>query len=78
MNYVFEQVGHPRTSTFFLKLSQPLRKTNNGQNTLSYIEPSIQKSLPDFLKATKLLNIYEQHFLDKMKNKKTTYTATSD
>ena len=43
MNYVFEQAGHPKTSTkaSFLKLSQPLRKTNNGQNTLSYIEPNI-------------------------------------
>ena len=75
MNDVFKQTGHPSNNTraSLLKLDHPLRKTNHGQNTLSYIAPNIWYSLPDSLKATKGLNTYKRkvkkHFLDRMKNK---------
>ena len=46
-NDVLKQAGHPNTNTraSFLKQSQPLRKSNHGQNTLSFIAPNIWNSL---------------------------------
>ena len=40
---VFKATGHPNTNTgkFFLKLSQPLRKTNYRQKSLLHIAPTI-------------------------------------
>ena len=38
-----------RTSLF--KLGQPLRKTNHGQKSFSYVVTSIWNKLPDFLKT---------------------------
>ena len=35
------------TRNSFQKLSQPFRKTNQGQNSLSYIGPSVWNKLPD-------------------------------
>ena len=42
MNDVFKQTGHPNPNTrvSFLKLNQPLRKTNHEQKALSYILPN--------------------------------------
>ena len=74
MNDVFKPAGHPITNTraSFLKLIQPLRNTNYGQKTLSYLAPNIWNSLPVSLKATEGLNTYKhkmkKHFLNRMKN----------
>ena len=57
-NDVLKQDGHANTNTraSFLKQSQPLRKSNHWQNTLSFIAPNSWNSLTDSLKATKDLN----------------------
>ena len=74
INDVFIPAGHPITNTTasFLKLIQPLRNTNYGQKTLSYLAPNICNSLPVSLKATEGLNTYKhkmkKHFLNRMKN----------
>ena len=74
MNDVLKPAGHPITNTraSFLKLIQPLRNTNYGQKTLSYLAPNIWNSLPVSLKATEGLNTYKhkmkKHFLNRMKN----------
>ena len=43
MNDVFQPAGQPNTTTraSLLKLNQPLRITNHGQNNISYIAPNI-------------------------------------
>ena len=43
MNDVFQPAGQPNTTTraSLLKLNQPLRITNHGQNNNSYIAPNI-------------------------------------
>ena len=74
MKDVSKQTGHPNTNAgvSFLKLNQPLRKTNHGQKTLSYMTPNIWSNQQDSLKATKGLYTFKQKikkFLDKMKNK---------
>ena len=54
MNDVFKLADQNTTATrtSLFKLSQPLRKTNHGQKSLSYVAPSIWNKLPDFLKTT--------------------------
>ena len=61
MNDVFKPSGHPNTNTraSFIKLDQPLRNTNHGQKTLSYMAPYIWNSIPVSLEATEGLNIYK-------------------
>ena len=58
MNDVFKQAGHLNTSTrtSFLKLNQPLRKSNHEQRTLFYVAPNIWNNLPIFSKTAKGLN----------------------
>ena len=58
MNDVFKLVGQSTatTRTSFFKLSQPLRKTNHGQKSLSYVAPSIWNKLPEFLETTVNVN----------------------
>ena len=53
MNDAFKLAGQNTTATrtSLLKLTQPLRKTNHGQKSLSYVAPSIWNILPDFLKT---------------------------
>ena len=48
-NNIFKPAGHPNTNTktSFLKLNQPLRKTNHGQKALSYLAQNIWNSLPN-------------------------------
>ena len=50
-----KQAGYPNTNTrtTFLKLNQPLRKTNHEQKTLFCIASNIWNNLPDFSKAAK-------------------------
>ena len=74
MNDVFKPVGNSSTNTraSFIKLIQPLRNTNYGQKTPSYLAPNTWNSLPVSLKATDGLNTYKdkikKNFLSKIKN----------
>ena len=58
MNDVFKPAGQPNTITKapLLKLNQPSRRTNHGQNNISYIAPIIWNNLPNSLKTTDNLN----------------------
>ena len=82
MNDVFEQAGQPNTPTraSLLKLNQPLRRTNQGQNNISYIAPIIWYNLPNSLKTTNNLNTYKhrvkEHFFTKQEMRQTIYIAT--
>ena len=73
MNDVFKPAGQPSTTTraSLLKLNQPLRRTNHGQN-ISYIAPIIWNNLPNSLKTTDNLNTYKhrvkEHFFHKIRN----------
>ena len=74
MNDVFELAGQKTTATriSLFRLSQPLRKTNHGQKSLSYVALSIWNKLPDFLKTTDNVNTYKnrvkKHFFQRMNN----------
>ena len=61
MNGVFEPAGQPNTTTraSLLKLNQPLRRTNHGQNNISYIVSIIWNNLPKSIKTTDNLNTYK-------------------
>ena len=52
------------------RLTQPFRKTNLGQNSISYIGPSVWNALPDNLKQSKTLNAFKhnlkRYYLDKL------------
>ena len=49
MNDVLKLAGQNTTPTrtYLFKLSQPLRKTNHKQRSLSYVAPCIWNKLPD-------------------------------
>ena len=70
MNDVFKTAGQPNTTTkaSLLKLNQPLRRTNHGQNIITYIGPIIWNNLPNSLKTTGNLNTYKhsvkEHFFN--------------
>ena len=59
MNGVFKPAGQNTTvtRTSLFKLSQPLRKTNHGEKSLSYVASNIWNKLPDFLKTTMCLTL---------------------
>ena len=61
---VFKQAGHLNIlpKAFFHNLSQPLRKTNQGQNIIPYITFNIWDSLSATLKATMGLNNDKKRF----------------
>ena len=61
MNDVFKPTSQNATATktFLFKFSEPLRKTNHGQNSLSYVAPSIGNKLPDFLKTAENVSTYK-------------------
>ena len=58
MNDVFKPAGQPNTTTrvSLLKLNQSLRRTNHGQNNISYIAPIIWNNLPNSLITIDNLN----------------------
>ena len=68
MSDVFKPAGQPSSTTraSLMKLSQPLRITNHGQNNISYIAPVIWNNLPNSLKTIGNLNAYKhrvkEHF----------------
>ena len=53
MNDVLKQHGNLNTNTraSFLKLHQPLQKSNHRQNAIAYVAPNIWNSLNDYLKG---------------------------
>ena len=65
-----EQRQVTRAST--LKLSQPLRKTNYGQNCISFLAPSKWNSLPADIKSLEHTNLFKHkvkdNYLQKLKN----------
>ena len=74
MNDVFKPAGQSTTATrtCLFKLSQPLRKTNHGQKSLSYVAPCIWNKLPNFLKTTENVNTFKyrvkKHYFGRMNN----------
>ena len=62
MNDVLKPASHPNTNTraSFLKINQPLRNANHGQQARSYVAPNIWNSLLVSLKATEVLNTYKR------------------
>ena len=50
-----------RTRNSYLKLIWPLRKTNIGQNALSFIGPSISNKTPEVLKKTNSINTFKHN-----------------
>ena len=58
MNEVFELAcpNNLRTRNSYMKLICPFRKTNMGQNTLSFIGPSIWNKTPEVVKKS------QQHY----------------
>ena len=60
-----------RNST--MKLSQPLRRTNNGQHCISFLAPSVWNNLPNELKRCTNLNTFKHKvkecFLYKIREK---------
>ena len=61
------------TRSSVLKLKHPSRSTCSGQNTLSYLTPTIWSNLPTCLKISNSLNSFKhgvkEHFFKKLKNK---------
>ena len=84
MNDVFKPSGQNSTTAraSLLKLNNPFRKTNCGQNSLSYIAPNTWNKLPDSLKITEKLNTYKhrvkKHFFIDWIIRKTEFIVTSD
>ena len=60
-----------RNST--MKLSQPLRRTNNGQHCISFLAPSVWNNLPNEVKRCTNLNTFKhkvkEYFLYKIRQK---------
>ena len=56
------------TRSFFMKLTQPFRKTNMGQKSLSFLAPKQWNKLPKEIKDCNTVNTFKhklkQHFLD--------------
>ena len=74
MNDVFKLADQPNTTTraSLLKLNQPLRRTNHGQNNISYIAMIIWNNLPNYLKTTDNLDTYKhrvkENFFHRIRN----------
>ena len=64
MSDIFSPVTtNSRVSTrrSYLKLSQPFRKTTQGQNSLSYIGPSVWNKLPEIIKNCNNTNTFKHN-----------------
>ena len=61
------------TRQAFSRLNQPLRKTNMGLNSISYLGPSLWNKLPEKIKQSPSLNVFKhkvkENFLTMHKNK---------
>ena len=51
--------GNIDTRSSFLKLKQPLRKTNMGQNSISFLGPQQWNRLPKYIKEYKTINTFK-------------------
>ena len=51
--------GNIDTRSSFLKLKQPLRKTNMGQNSISFLGPQQWNRLPKYIKESKTINTFK-------------------
>ena len=75
MSDIFIPAVNSRVSTrnSFLKLSQPFRKTTQGQNSLSYIGPSVWNKLPENIKSCNNVNTFKhnikRHYFNEIKRK---------
>ena len=63
LNEVVElaSLNNLRTRNRYLKLICPFRKTNMGQNALSFIGPSIWNKTPEVLKKTNSINTFKHN-----------------
>ena len=63
LNKVFELASpnNLRTRKRYLTLICPFRKTNMGQNALSFIGPSIWNKTPEVLKKTNSINTFKHN-----------------
>ena len=63
LNEIFEFATHCRINTRnnFSKLKHPFRKTNMGQKTIFFIDPSIWNSWPDSIKKANSLNAFKNN-----------------
>ena len=55
------ELSNLSTRNSFQRLKQPFRKTNQGQNCLSYMSPSVWNKLPQKVKNTKNLNTFKHN-----------------
>ena len=64
LNEIFELPcpSNLRTKNRYLKLICPFRKSNMGQNALSFIDPSIWDKTPEVLKKTNSINTFKHNF----------------
>ena len=75
MAEIFLPAGSSRASTrnSYKKLSQPFRKTTQGQNSLSYIGPSAWNKLPESIKRCNNVNTFKhnvkKHYFKEIKKK---------
>ena len=61
MKDVFDKpcISQASTRNSTMKLSQPLRRTNNGQHCISFLAPSVWNNLPNELKRCTNLNAFK-------------------
>ena len=75
MRDIFDKlcISQASTRNSTMKLSQPLRRTNNGQHCISFLAPSVWNNLPNELKRCTNLNTFKhkikEYFLYKIRQK---------
>ena len=75
MKDVFDKpcISQVSTTNSTMKLSQPLRRTNNGQHCTSFLAPSVWNNLPNEVKRCTNLNTFKhkvkEYFLYKIRQK---------
>ena len=75
MKDVFDKpcISQASTRNSTMKLSQPLRRTKNGQHCISFLAPSVWKNLPNEVKRYTNLNTFKrkvkEYFLYKIRQK---------
>ena len=66
-------ISQVSTRNCTMKLSQPLRRTNNGQHCISFLAPSVWNNLPNEVKRCTNLNTFKhkvkEYFLYKIRQK---------
>ena len=64
MRDIFKTASQSNISTrqAYSRLIQPLRKTNMGLNSISYLGPSLWNKLPENMKKSSSLNTFKHKF----------------